>query len=267
MVLPSCVESWLLKQNPTLIHLRHAKSFVSRAACKVPHCQKWDCHAQPLFALDRAISRLFSISILIAGETKNGRAKSTRWSVWQPCFWGCDMTLRTPPAASKVHQNNETTKAKKDDTNIHVLNWGGPPLGVQNLYTFPTPKTGIKQIEQFNMSPGLRKKAQDAQGAVLRFLKFSVSVALTRRLRFLRFLKFSVYYAIYKMNRGFEIFEVFSFNRTDKAFEIFLSNGDSGYYNTIRRGPQQVATKGPAIIPPKALRILVRICSQVPAKV
>ena len=28
-----------------------------------------------------------------------------------------------------------------------------------------------------------------------------------------------------------------------------------------------MATKGPAIIPPKALRILVRICSQVPAKV
>ena len=50
--------------------------------------------------------------------------------------------------------------------------WGGPPLGVQNLCRFPTPKTGIKQIEQFNMSPGLRKKAQDAQGAVLRFLKF-----------------------------------------------------------------------------------------------
>ena len=250
-----------------MFHLRDAKSFLSRAACKVPHCQKWDCHALPLFALDRAIPRLFSISILIAGETKNGRAKSTRWSVWQPCFWGCDMTLRTPPAASKVHQNNETTKAKKDDTNIHVLNWGGPPLGVQNLYTFPTPKTGIKQIEQFNMSPGLRKKAQDAQDAVLKFFKFSVSIALTRRLRFLRFLRFSVYYAIYKMNRGFEIFEVFSFNRTDKVFEIFLSNGASGYYNTIRRGPKQVATKGPAIIPPKALRILVRICSQVPAKV
>ena len=78
------------------------------------------------------------------------------------------MTLRRPPAASKVHQNNETTKAKKDDTNIYVLYWGGPPLGVQNLYTFPTPKTGIKQIEQFNMSPGLRKKAQDAQDAVLK---------------------------------------------------------------------------------------------------
>ena len=65
------------------------------------------------------------------------------------------------------------------------------------------------------------KKAQDAQDAVLRFLKFSVS-------------------------GGFEIFEVFTFNRTDKAFEIFLSNGDLEYYNTIRTGPQ-------AIIPPKAL--------------
>ena len=164
-------------------------------------------------------------------------------------FLGCDMTLRTSPAASKVHQDNETTKAKKDDTNIHVLNWGGPPLGVQNLYTFPTPKTGMKQIEQFNMSPRLRKKAQDAQDAVLRFLKFSVSVALTRRLRFLRF---SVYYAIYKMNRGFEIFEVFSFNRTDKAFEIFLSNGDSGYYNTIRRGLQAGGHQGSGHHPPES---------------
>ena len=69
------------------------------------------------------------------------------------------------------------------------------------------------------------------------------------------------------MNHCFEIFEVFSFNRTDKAFEIFGPNGDSGYYNTIRRVPKRVATQGPTIISPKALRILVRICSQVPAKV
>ena len=98
-----------------------------------------------------------------------------------------------------------------------------------------------------------------------KFLKFSVSVALTMRLRFLRFLRFSVYCVIYNMNWCFEIFEVFSFNRADKAFEIFLSNGDSGYYNTIRRGPKQVATKV-AIIPLKAFRILVRICSQVPCQ-
>ena len=150
---------------------------------------------------------------------------------------------------------------------VQTAYWGGPPLGIQNLYTFPTPKTGIKQIEQFNMSPGLCKKAQDAQDAVSRFWKFSISVALTRHLRFLRFLMFSVYYAIYKMNRGFEIFEVFSFNRTDKAFEIFLTKGDSGYYNIIGRGPQAGGHQGPAILPPKALRILVRICSQVPAKV
>ena len=30
------------------------------------------------------------------------------------------------------------------------MSWGGPPLGVQILYTFPTPKMGIKQIEQFS---------------------------------------------------------------------------------------------------------------------
>ena len=69
------------------------------------------------------------------------------------------------------------------------------------------------------------------------------------------------------MNCCFEIFEVFSSNRTDKAFEIFLSDGDSGYYNTIRRGLQAGDRQGPAIILPKALRILVRLCSQVPAKV
>ena len=98
--------------------------------------------------------------------------------------------------------------------------WTGEDhLWKSKIYYISNPKTSIKQIEQFNMSPGLRKKAQDAQDAVLRFLKISVSVALTRRLRFLRF---SVYYAIYKMNRGFEIFESFSFNRTDKAFEIFF---------------------------------------------
>ena len=86
--------------------------------------------------------------------------------------------------------------------------------------------------------------AQDAQDAVLRFLKFSVSVALTRRLRFFEvFLRFSGFYAIYKLNRGFEIFQVFIFNRTDKVFDFFLNNGDSGY-NTIRRGPQAGGHQG-----------------------
>ena len=109
---PSCVESLLLKQNPPLIHLRPAKSFVSRAA-QGSNCQKWDCQALPLFTLDKAIPRLFSILILIAGATKNGRAKSIRWSVWQPCFWGCDMTLGMPPAASKVHQKQWNHKREE----------------------------------------------------------------------------------------------------------------------------------------------------------
>ena len=54
-------------------------------------------------------------SILMAGETKNARTKSTRWSMWQSWFWGCDMTLGTHPAASKVRQKHETTKGRKDD--------------------------------------------------------------------------------------------------------------------------------------------------------
>ena len=52
-----------------------------------------------------------------------------------------------------------------------------------------SPKTGIKQIEQFNMSPGLRKKAQDAA---------------------LRFLTFSSFSRADKTFEIFEVFEVFS---------------------------------------------------------
>ena len=48
-----------------------------------------------------------------------------------------------------------------------------------------------------------------------------ISVTLTRRLNLLRFLRFSVYYAICNVNCCFEIFEIVTFNRTDKAFEVF----------------------------------------------
>ena len=46
-------------------------------------------------------------------------------------------------------------RTKKGPLLSHIVSlqfpyWGGPPLGVQILYTFPTPKTGIEQIEQFN---------------------------------------------------------------------------------------------------------------------
>ena len=109
--------------------MRHAKSFVFRAGRKIPlPTKKWDCHAPLLSASDRAISRLFSI-FFIAGENKNGRAKFTRWS-----------------AKFTRWSGHETTKGRKDDTNIHVLNWGGK----SKFFAFPTPKMGIKQIEQFS---------------------------------------------------------------------------------------------------------------------
>ena len=88
-----------------------------RAGRTVPHYKKCDCHALPLFALDRAISSLFSISVLKQARP-NGCAKSLQ----------------------KFAKNHDTTKGRKDDTNIHVLSWGGPPLRVQLLHTFPTPK-------------------------------------------------------------------------------------------------------------------------------
>ena len=72
-------------------------------------------------------------------------------------FLGLRHDARNAPSCFKSSPEtmNETTKRKKDDTNIDVLNWGGGPLGVQILCTFPTPKTGMEQIDQFNMSPGV----------------------------------------------------------------------------------------------------------------
>ena len=57
-----------------------------RAGRKVPHCQKWDCHALPLFALDRAISRLFSISILKQAKPKTGAPNPPVGACGNPVF-------------------------------------------------------------------------------------------------------------------------------------------------------------------------------------
>ena len=120
---------------------------------------------------------------------------------------------------------------------------GRTTFGSPKSIYISNPKTSIKQIEQFNMSPGLRKKAQDAQDAVLRFLKFSVSVVLTRRLRFLRFLRFSVYYAVYKMNRGFEIFEVSVSIALTRRLRFFCPTGTRDTIILLEGVPKQVATK------------------------
>ena len=36
MVLPSCVEKLMVKQSPTLIHLRHAKTFLCESLVREP---------------------------------------------------------------------------------------------------------------------------------------------------------------------------------------------------------------------------------------
>ena len=80
-------------------------------------------------------------SIFIAGETKIGRAKSTGWSVWQPCFWGCDMTLGTPPAASKVHQKQWNHKRQEGWHKHPCAELGRTAFGSPNsIYNFHTPQ-------------------------------------------------------------------------------------------------------------------------------
>ena len=63
------------------------------------------------------------------------------------------------------------------------------------------------------MPPGLRRKAQDAPILFSVVLKFSVLV--------FQVFEISFYCAIYKINRGFEVFEVFRFNRTGNALRFF----------------------------------------------
>ena len=70
-------------------------------------------------------------------------------------FWGCDMTLGMPSAASKVHQKQWNHKKEEGWHKYRCAELGGPPLEVQILCTFPTAKTGMEQIDQFNMSPGV----------------------------------------------------------------------------------------------------------------
>ena len=54
-------------------------------------------------------------------------------------------------APSCFNSSPETLNHKRQEGwHKHVLNWGELPLGVQILYTLPTPKIGIKQIEQFS---------------------------------------------------------------------------------------------------------------------
>ena len=87
---------------------------------------------------------------LIAGETKNGRAKSTRWSVWQSCFWGCDMTLGTHPAASKVRQKTWNHRRQEGWHKHPRAELVRTAFGSPNSIYLSNPKMGIKQIEQFS---------------------------------------------------------------------------------------------------------------------
>ena len=139
-------------------------------------------------------------------------------------FLGLLWRSECPQLLQKFTRNNETTKGKKD---IDVLNWGGPPLGVQILCTFPTPKMGMEQIEQFNMSPGVDfhpvKEYQCIYNIhIYVYLKPDESFVYVRAQRVpTLWLQTTPQESARYARCCFEISEAFSFSRADNAFDIF----------------------------------------------
>ena len=111
-----------------------------------------------LFSLDRAIPRLFSIFYFNSRrDQKRARQIHTLERV-ATLFLGLRNDAQNVQLLQKFTRNNETIKAKKDDTNIHVLNWGGPPLEVQKSITFPTPKTASNKSNNLICRPDSARK-------------------------------------------------------------------------------------------------------------
>ena len=242
----------LAAQTKPLIHLRHAKSFVSRAACKVPHCQKWDCHALPLFALDRAIPRrLFSISILIAGETpKTGAPNLHVGACGNPVFGVATWRPERLQLLQKFTRIMRPQKPKRM-TQTSMCSPGEDHLWESKIYIDFQPKNGHQTIEQFNMSPGLRKKAQDAQDAALRFLKFQFQSRWQDVWDFWGFWDFQFTMQFTRWTAVLRFWR-FQFQSHWLGVWDFFSNGDSEYYNTIRRGPQAGGHQGSGHHPPES---------------
>ena len=141
--------------------------------------------------------------------------------------------------------------------------WGGPPLGVQNLHTFPTPKTGIKH----NMSPGLRKKRKMRKMLFWDFWSFQFQSRWQGVWDFWGFWGFQITMQFTDELRFWDFWGFQFQSHWQGVWDFFCPTGTRDTIILLEGVPKQVATKGPAIIPRKALRILVRICSQVPAKV
>ena len=139
------------------MHLRHTKSFVSRAACKVPHCQKWDCHATAFRFGQSHSEAVFNFYFNSRRDQKRARQIHTLERV-ATLFLGLRHDAQNASSCFKSSPEIMRLQSLKDDTNIHVLNWGGPPLGVQNLYTFPTQKPASNKSNNLICRPDSVRK-------------------------------------------------------------------------------------------------------------
>ena len=88
---------------------------------------------------------------------------------------------RQPAPSPKANINRDGKK--RNLSKQRLTYWGGPPLGVQMLQTSPTPKTDIKQIEQFILLFFPRVWPMSHCGSVLTIKKIEQFI-----LRILRFL-------------------------------------------------------------------------------
>ena len=101
----------MLKQNPTLIHLLHEKSFVSRAARKVPHCQKRDCHAAAFRSGEGHSEAIFNLIFYLQARPKMGAPNPHVGACGNPVL-GLRHDARNAPS-SNVHQKQWIQKRQQ----------------------------------------------------------------------------------------------------------------------------------------------------------
>ena len=153
MVLPSSARGCLCHPSGLLWFHGFWRTFAA-AGC-VPSVmsqpQKQDCHTLQRVDLARPFLVSPAIKIEIENSLEMALSKAKSGSAWQSHFWQCGTVepcdlLET---RSSLHYANKSKLGFVYAASFQ-RNWGGPPLGVQILYTFPSPKMGIKQIEQFS---------------------------------------------------------------------------------------------------------------------
>ena len=110
-----------------------------RAGRKVPHCQKWIATRYRFSLWTGPFRGCFQFLFNSRRDQKRTLQIHALERV-AILFFRLRHDARNAPSCFKSSPENMKPQKAGRMTHIHVLNWGGPPLGVQILYTFPTQK-------------------------------------------------------------------------------------------------------------------------------